>query len=112
MAYRHIEPRIILPTTVISNNTPVVSQYHDMRTMTRGAIQYIYGAGLSAGLYVYASVDGKTFFDLQLDIPPINGTAGTWGVDLTAYGYPYYEAVVIQTAGSGTMTIWANAKGS
>lgn len=111
MPYRHIEPRKILDLQTLAVGT-LTSSKHDMRTMVRGAIQFNYGAGLSADLSVLASVDDVNYFDLQLGIPSITGTAGSWGVDLSAFGYPYYKARVARTAGSGTIEIWANAKGA
>ena len=119
MSYRHIEPRIILPQQTISGVTAVNSQIHDMRTMNRGALQFQWGSGLTATIAVFASCApaqynappaASNFFDLLLGLPAIAGSAGQWGVDLTAYGYPWYMGVVTPSSGSGTMLIWANAK--
>lgn len=111
-SYRHIEPRIVFAKqTLTSGGGQVFSTVHDMRTMTRGAVQFTQGAGLTSALAVFASVDGVNFFDLALGIPNLVG-AGNWGVDLSSFGYPYYKAAITPTAGSGTMVVWANAKGA
>jgi len=111
MSYRNIEPIQIIPTQTISGTTPVVSAILNMRTLTRGAVEIAYGAGLTATFSVQGSVSGQNFQDIGVQIAPAAGSAGLALIDLSAFGAAYYQVVITPSSGSGVVTVWGCAKG-
>lgn len=98
----------------ITGTDPVESLPIDVRSMTNAAFQIGYNAGggtLEGSIDIYASVDGTNFEDMGLSITAMAGVAGNAVVNLTTLGITYVKAVIIPTAGTGTVIVTASAKG-
>lgn len=84
-----------------------------MRTISRGAIEIDYSSGFVADFFLQASVSGQagTYENLNVALASANNSAGTSSIDLSVFGYAWFQIVAVVTSGSGTLTVWANAKG-
>lgn len=113
MSNRHIEPTKILPDTAVAAGNTYTSAVLDMRTISRGAVEIDYSAGFTSSFFLQASVSkgATTFVNLTVNLPAAANIAGTSSLDLSIFGFPYYRIQAQVTAGAGTLTIWASAKG-
>lgn len=95
---------VMTGTSVIS--TPVM----DVSDSKSFAFQFTWTSTAQGTFAVLGSVDGTSFVDMGLTITAASGTAGTRIADITASGVAFVYATYTNTASTGVLQVYFNAK--
>ncbi len=109
---RSLNSKLPLLNQNITTSTPVNSSPFKMGFMASSQAAWVVNVatGLTATFKLMVSLDGSNYYDSGQILPNTIGAAKIFPVQYSG-GFPFVLIQVIQSAGSGNVTITGSAKG-